>query len=589
MNINGRIILRNDSSNSWTANADKVPLKGEPCIEFTSNGTPLIRIGDGVKKFSELPIANESTNEVSIGENPPVDISLLWIDTYTNTIQVYDESQESWIQYGAKTQHTHNASNIVSGTISIARGGTGASTAAAALKNLGAAAADHTHENSGLGSDVIIPIEQGGTNATDAEGALANLGAAPVEHTHSAGEINSGILPIGRGGTGSGTAEAALLNLGAAAASHTHTLDVFDGVLPIEKGGTGGNTIEQAQTALNVSDKGHSHTLVSTEKEGYMSTADKVKLDSVEEGANKTVTDSALSDTSTNPVQNKIVKTALDNKAESTHTHADVYSKTDIDQKLSKEQLTATLNQGDAAINAATLGGKSASDFAPAVHTHPVATQEADGFMSKEDKIKLDSYDNTGETAQSLLSKIKTVDGPNSGLDADLLDGKQAIDFATAEHTHAAQEIPVVSDTQNGLMISTDKTKLDGIQAEANKTVVDGALSAESDNPVSNKIIKGALDKKADLDSSGKVLSSQLPAMDYIPTSQKGVANGVASLDATGKVPSSQLPEVESSGGYVAQTTAPTDTSVLWIDTTNGNIMKYYNGTAWTTLSAVWG
>lgn len=46
----------------------------------------------------------------------------------------------------------------------------------------------------------------------------------------------------------------------------------------------------------------------------------------------------------------------------------------------------------------------------------------------------------------------------------------------------------------------------------------------------------------ATLDSTGKVPASQLPDMDYIPTSQKGAASGVAELDSTGRVPSSQLP-----------------------------------------------
>lgn len=48
---------------------------------------------------------------------------------------------------------------------------------------------------------------------------------------------------------------------------------------------------------------------------------DKDKLGKIEAEANKTVVDSALSDTSTNPVQNKVVKVALDAKADSTHTH----------------------------------------------------------------------------------------------------------------------------------------------------------------------------------------------------------------------------------------------------------------------------
>lgn len=48
---------------------------------------------------------------------------------------------------------------------------------------------------------------------------------------------------------------------------------------------------------------------------GFMSAADKVKLDGIEKGANKTVVDATLDATSTNPVQNKAVKAALDGKA----------------------------------------------------------------------------------------------------------------------------------------------------------------------------------------------------------------------------------------------------------------------------------
>lgn len=51
-------------------------------------------------------------------------------------------------------------------------------------------------------------------------------------------------------------------------------------------------------------------------------TEEKNKLAGIAAGANKTVVDDALSDTSTNPVQNKIVKAALDEKAASTHEHS---------------------------------------------------------------------------------------------------------------------------------------------------------------------------------------------------------------------------------------------------------------------------
>ena len=53
----------------------------------------------------------------------------------------------------------------------------------------------------------------------------------------------------------------------------------------------------------------------------------------------------------------------------------------------------------------------------------------------------------------------------------------------------------------DGLMTSADKEKLNGIAAGANKTVVDSTLNASSTNPVQNKVIKDALDGKAESDT----------------------------------------------------------------------------------------
>lgn len=59
-------------------------------------------------------------------------------------------------------------------------------------------------------------------------------------------------------------------------------------------------------------------------------TAEKEKLAGIEAGANKIVVDTSLSSTSTNPVQNKAVNTALGTKANS----ADVYDKTTSDSRF---------------------------------------------------------------------------------------------------------------------------------------------------------------------------------------------------------------------------------------------------------------
>lgn len=123
----------------------------------------------------------------------------------------------------AAASHEHSASAITSGTLPIARGGTGATTAAAALTALGAAAASHGHAASDISSGTLssdrlptVPIAKGGTGATTAAAALTALGAAAASHTHAASAITSGTLGIDRLPTitaaKGGTGQTSLLN-----------------------------------------------------------------------------------------------------------------------------------------------------------------------------------------------------------------------------------------------------------------------------------------------------------------------------------------------------------------------------------------
>lgn len=63
-----------------------------------------------------------------------------------------------------------------------------------------------------------------------------------------------------------------------------------------------------------------------------------------------------------------------------------------------------------------------------------VADLKADIDQQFKAKLNASSY-----SATDVLGKIKSVDGPGSGLNADLLDGKQATDFASSTHHHDAQ------------------------------------------------------------------------------------------------------------------------------------------------------
>lgn len=85
----------------------------------------------------------------------------------------------------ADVSHTHAAGDIASGTLSVARGGTGAST---------------------LTSGSFLQGNGAGAVTTRTPGqVLSDIGAAAASHNHSAADINSGTLGVARGGTGAST------------------------------------------------------------------------------------------------------------------------------------------------------------------------------------------------------------------------------------------------------------------------------------------------------------------------------------------------------------------------------------------------
>lgn len=90
-------------------------------------------------------------------------------------------------------------------------------------------------------------------------------------------------------------------------------------------------------------DKKAGTAVATTNTNGLMSAADKTKLNGIASGANKTIVDTTLSDTSTNPVQNKVVKAALNSKADNTALDAKA-DKTALDGKLDKTGGTLTGN-----------------------------------------------------------------------------------------------------------------------------------------------------------------------------------------------------------------------------------------------------
>ncbi|MDF2984874.1 MAG: hypothetical protein K0R50_384 [Eubacterium sp.] len=138
----------------------------------------------------------------------------------------------------------------------------------------------------------------------------------------------------------------------------------------------------------------HVHSSATTSTSGFMSSTDKSKLDGIAAGAQ------------VNTVNSVAGKTGV-----------------------------VTLNKSD--VELSNVNNTSDAD-------KPVSTAQQNALSLK---VDLSNY-----TAADVLDKIKTVDGSGSGLDADLLDGKEASAFATAAQGVKADELDTL--VKNGVSLS---------------------------------------------------------------------------------------------------------------------------------------
>ena len=359
---------------------------------------------------------------------------------------------------------------------------------------------------------------------------------------------------------------------------------------------------------------------------GLMSAADKTKLDGVETGANKTVVDAALDAASENPVQNKAVKVALDSKLST--RGGEISASLRVGQTVSAEgsvsvgrtstdtgihfekaasdagrishgsdpmtgvspiarlKVAAPTEDDDAATKAYVDGSAvrydaaqtldkaqqaqarenvgAASAFAP-ILTSPVmirkegATDSAGVYLStidigeKHAEIRLEDVNKNAPVAIANLrtptgagtddyaatkgyvdSKVAsgsgvTVDTAMSGTSTNPVQNK-VVKAALDKKAGTA----VATASANGLMSKADKTKLDGIAAGATKITIDSAMSGSSNNPVANHVVKQYVDDKVAAAGSNVTVDVTLSSTSTNPVQNKAVKAAVdAKADKT--------------------------------------------------------
>lgn len=428
----------------------------------------------------------------------------------------------------AASSHNHSASNITSGTLPIARGGTGATSASAARTNLevyssaevdnlltGKASSTHNHDsaydakgsattaldsakgytdqeiakllnNSSEAVDSIYELRDAMEDNADAIEALEAIaaGKANATHSHAISDV-----------TGLQTA----LD-GKAASSHgTHvtystTDPVMDGTASVGTASTVARSDHKHPTDTSRASKTEfdTHTsnttvhITSTERTNwgtaYTHSQAAHAPSNAEKNQNafsnvKVGSTTVAADTTTDTIE--FVGSNVTITPDATNDKVTFSVADGTTSAKGVVQLTNSTNSTSTTTAATPNSVKSAYDLATQAKTAAENAQTtADGKANATHNHTVANITDLTATA----TELNYMDGVTSNVQTQL-DGKSATGHGHNDATTSAA----------GFMTAAMVTKLNGIATGANKTTVDSALSSTSTNPVQNKVVNSAI------------------------------------------------------------------------------------------------
>lgn len=252
-----------------------------------------------------------------------------------------------------------------------------------------------------------------------------------------------------------------------------------------------------------------------------------------------------MSDTSTNAVQNKVIKKYVDDHAA---TNAVLYTA----QELTFEQKQRARNNIEALpVLGATTGGTVSMcpdfhvvDSNAAVHFVPSKVNDEDYTVTLDCgpenwpvrvagiRTPTDAQTDYAANVAYVKAKISEV-AASGGVDVDNALSATSTNPVQNKVVKAALDkkagTAVATTSANGLMSKADKTKLDGIAAGATKITIDSAMSGSSNNPVANHVVKQYVDDKVAAAGSNITVDAALSSTSTNPVQNKAVK---AAIDA---------------------------------------------------------
>lgn len=297
--------------------------------------------------------------------------------------------------------------------------------------------------------------------------------------------------------------------------------------------------------------------VATTSANGLMSAADKIKLDGVEDGATKTIVDDAISDTSTNPVQNKAVKAALDSKLST--RGGEISASLEVGQTVSAGgSVSVGRTSSDTGIHfekAASDAGRISHGSDPMTGVAPIARLKVASPTEDDDaatKAYVDGSAVRYDAAQTLDEAQQAQARENVGaasafapiLTSPVMIRKlgetesAGVYLSTIDTGEKHAEIRLEDVNENAPVAianlrtptgagkddyAATKGYVDSKVASGSGVTVDTAMSGTSTNPVQNKVIKQYIDDKVAAAGSNITVDAELSATSTNPVQNKAV------------------------------------------------------------------
>ena len=419
-----------------------------------------------------------------------------------------------------------------------------------------------------VNSNMVVKLNGGTTEGTDMftfNGSAAKsvnitpggIGAAASSHNHSAGDITSGTLAVARGGTGVTANPSMLTNLGSTSAASVFAASPRPGVtgtLPVANGGTGATTAAAARANLGAAASSHGHA--ASDVSGLATVATSGSYDDLTdkpEIPDGVTVDSALSSSSTNPVQNKVVNSALSGKAPTNHASSATTYGAGTGSNYGHVKLsdaTDSTSGASAGIAATPAAVKAAYDLANgkanSSHNHSASDINSGTLPVSRGGTGNSSVDTT-PTSDS--TKMVTSGGVYTALAGKADASHTHTEYAASSHNHSASDI-----TSGTLPVARGGT---------GNTSVDTTPTSGSTKMVTSGGIYTALAGKADASHTHTeyaASSHNHSASDInsgtLPVSRGGTGN--SSVDTT---PTSDSTKMVTSGGVYTALAGKADAS----------------------------